>query len=156
MDAVNVVVERALPRLCLMLPRPGRRVGPLRADPSSWRSEFDAADLALSGGEAEALVGDVERPVGTDGHAGRELQARDNRLGGAVRLDAHDGSSAGYRAACGCARLQRVQLTAAEGKPEHLLDSCRANLERPVAGEPPHVFVTRLVAGFEQAQVRDV
>jgi len=76
MDAVGPPVERALTGLGPHAPKPGRRVGPLRADPgSSGQSEFDAEDLALSGGEAEALVGDVERPVGADSHAGRERQS---------------------------------------------------------------------------------
>jgi hypothetical protein len=71
-DAVSPLVERALP----VVPKPRPGVGPLRADPgSSWRSEFDAEDLALPSLEAKALVGDVERPVGTDRHTSRERQA---------------------------------------------------------------------------------
>ena len=53
----------------------------------------------------------------------------------------------GVGPACGRAHLQRVQLAAAEGEPEHLLDPGRADLERPVAGEPPDVLVARASLG---------
>src|SRR5271154_1168158 len=103
-------------------------------------SGLDAEDLALSGPEAEALIGDVERPVWADCHAGRERQTRDNRLGGTVLVDAHDRPGPRGRPACAGTHLQRVQLAAAEGQPEDLLHARRTDLERPVAGEPPHVF----------------
>ena len=32
----------------------------------------------LQGTETEAVIGDVERPIRADGHAGREHQARDD------------------------------------------------------------------------------
>ena len=56
--------------------RARRTPGRLEAGPgSSWRSGLDAENLAGAGWGAEAVVGDVERPVGTDRHAGREVQA---------------------------------------------------------------------------------
>ena len=56
--------------------------------------------------------------------------------------------------------LQRVQLASAEGQPEDLLHPCRADFERAVAGQPPHVLITRAVSGAERvtrstALVRD-
>jgi hypothetical protein len=56
----------------------------------SFWSDLDAQDLALPGAEAEPLVGDVERSVRADGHAGRERQARDDRLGWTVPVDPYD------------------------------------------------------------------
>ena len=55
-------------------PRAGRGLarGPM------CRSEPDAENPAVSGTEAEAVIGDVERPIRADGHAGREHQARDD------------------------------------------------------------------------------
>ena len=58
---------------------PGQPVGLARG--LSFWSDLDAQDLALPGAEAEPLVGDVERSVRADCHAGRERQARDDRLG---------------------------------------------------------------------------
>src|SRR5580704_8387944 len=103
---------------------------------------MDAENLALSGAEAEALVGDVERPVRADCHAGREGQARDDRLGRTVPVDAHDRSGAGGWGAGGGAHLERVQLPAAEAQAEALPPPGRGALERAVVRHPPHVLVT--------------
>ena len=80
--------------------------------------------------------------------------------GWTVPVDPYDRPGPRGRSACGGAHLQRVRLASAEGQPEDLLHPCRADFERAVAGQPPHVLITRAVSGAERvtrstALVRD-
>src|SRR6059058_3209069 len=128
---------------------------PARSEGSSVNR--DLVDLALAGPEAEAALGDVERSVTPDCHSGRERQARDDRLGGVTRPHAHDRARARCRAARRRAHLERVQLAAVVGEPEHLLEPGRAYAQAPVRPQLVDVLVrNRAVRRAEEAEVPDV
>ena len=116
----------------------------------------DPHDASVSGGEAEPLLGHVQRAVRPGRHPGREDEAGDDRLVGPVLADAHDRAGTGRRPAGGRARLERVQLPAREREPEHLLETCRPQTEVVAVQAPDTLVRGAAVLGPEDAEVGDV
>src|SRR5437763_11259062 len=136
-------------------PGPGARSARPRVASSSVRG--DAQHPPGSSREAEALLGDVEGAVGTNGHAGWEHEPRDHRLGGMARTNAHDRARPRSRTTWRGAQLERVHLPTAESEPDHLLEARGTHPQVFARGEHVDVLVRRRpVRGPEEPEVADV